>query len=73
MTADVNIPRTWPIVLQTHFWARSGPARHISNIPGEHVTVPPLGITITWMNLDLQRYWGVQVRDPRFVTGTGDD
>ena len=61
--ADVNNPRTWPLMLQWHFWRRTGPARVI---PPGAVTKPPFGTGIIWNDPSMQAYWANQVGDARF-------
>ena len=50
---DVDKPRTWPLRLQGHFWAGTGPA---ATIRGRYKK-PPFGSSIKWLDPEARVYW----------------
>jgi len=62
---DVDVPTTWPPMLQSYFWARTGPAAAVRK--GYAMT---LSGGVVWKDPTARDHWGKVIDDPRF-TGRG--
>ncbi len=62
---DVDVPTSWPLMLQGNLWARTGPAAAIKDGYGML-----LSGGVIWRDPAARDYWGRIIRDPRF-TGHG--
>lgn len=73
--ADVDVPRTWSLVLQGAFWSGTGPAAAIRY----RWRAKLFGTGIEWLDAEARVYWGRIVGDPEFsidyplATSPGDD